>query len=194
MEGSTDITRTVALGEIALREKEDFTLVTRAMLRLMNAVFLHGCSGANLDCIAREVFWKEKVNFNHGTGHGVGYLMNVHEPPITFRWREGKSPAPVLEKNMVITDEPGIYIEGSHGIRIENELLVCEDEENEYGQFMHFEPLTYVPIDLDAIIPERMTEEERRMLNAYHRKVYETVSPYLSPEEKVWLKDCTRPV
>lgn len=193
-EGSTDITRTVAIGEVPRREKEDFTLVARAMLRLMNAVFLSGCSGVSLDCIAREVFWKERVNFNHGTGHGVGYLTNVHEGPINFRWKEGKSPAPALVKNMVITDEPGIYIEGSHGIRIENELLVREDEKNEYGQFLRFETLTFVPVDLDALLPEKMTEEEREMLNAYHRKVFETVSPYLSDEEKAWLRRYTRPV
>ncbi len=194
MEGSTDITRTVAIGEIPLKEKEDFTLVARAMLRLMNTVFLYGCSGANLDCIAREVFWKERVNFNHGTGHGVGYLTNVHEAPINFRWKEGRTPAPVLKKNMVITDEPGIYIEGSHGIRIENELLVCEDEKNGYGQFMRLEPLTFVPVDLDALLPEQMTEEERDMLNAYHRRVYDVVAPYLDEEERVWLKRYTRPV
>ena len=193
-EGSTDITRTVALGEISQREKEDFTLAARAMLRLMNTVFLHGCSGANLDCIAREVFWKERVNFNHGTGHGVGYLLNVHEPPINFRWKEGAIPAPALEKNMVITDEPGIYIEGSHGIRLENMLLVCADEHNEYGEFMHFEPLTYVPLDLDALLPERMTAEEHTMLNSYHRSVYEKVSPYLNEDERSWLKQYTRPV
>ena len=193
-EGSTDITRTVAIGEISQREKEDFTLAARAMLRLMNTVFLHGCSGANLDCIAREVFWKERVNFNHGTGHGVGYLLNVHEAPINFRWKEGRTPAQVLERNMIITDEPGIYIEDSHGVRLENELLVCEDTANEYGQFMHFEPLTFVPIDLDALLPERMTEEERDMLNNYHRSVYEKVSPYLDKEEREWLKQYTRPV
>ena len=194
MEGSTDVTRTVALGEVSQREKEDFTLTARAMLRLMNTVFLHGCSGANLDCIAREVFWKKRVNFNHGTGHGVGYLLNIHEPPVNFRWKEGKTPAPVLEKNMVITDEPGIYIEGSHGIRLENELLVCEDEKNGYGQFMHFEPLTFVPVDLDALLPDEMSEEERIMLNDYHKKVFEAVAPCLDDEEKAWLKEYTRPV
>ena len=192
LEGSTDITRTVALGEVSQKEKEAFTLVTRAMLRLMNTVFLYGCSGANLDCIAREVFWKKRLNFNHGTGHGVGYLLNVHEPPVNFRWKEGKTPAQVLEKNMVITDEPGLYIEGAYGIRLENELLVCEDEKNGYGQFMRFEPLTFVPIDLDALLPEEMTEEERKMLNSYHKKVYETVSPHLNEEEKQWLREYTR--
>lgn len=193
-EGSTDITRTVALGEIPQREKEDFTLVARAMLRLMNTVFLHGCSGANLDCIAREAFWKERVNFNHGTGHGVGYLLSVHEPPVNFRWKEGERPAPALERGMVITDEPGIYIEDSHGVRLENELLVCEDEKNGYGQFMRFETVTFVPLDLDAILPERLTEEERGMLNAYHKAVYERISPYLDDDEKTWLREYTRPV
>lgn len=194
LEGSTDITRTVALGEVGNIEKEHFTLVARAMLRLANTVFLYGCSGANLDCIAREVFWKEGLNFNHGTGHGVGYLLNIHEGPINFRWKGGERPAPALEENMVITDEPGIYIEGSHGIRLENELLVRKTVKNEYGQFMNFEILTYVPIDLDAILPEKMSTEEKEMLNHYHKQVYEKVSPYLSEEERIWLKECTRAV
>ena len=194
LEGSTDITRTVALGEVGNIEKEHFTLVARAMLRLANTVFLYGCSGANLDCIAREVFWKEGLNFNHGTGHGVGYLLNIHEGPINFRWKEGERPAPALEENMVITDEPGIYIEGSHGIRLENELLVRKTVKNEYGQFMNFEILTYVPIDLDAILPEKMNTEEKEMLNHYHKQVYEKVSPYLSEEERIWLKEYTRAV
>ena len=194
LEGSTDITRTVALGEVGNIEKEHFTLVARAMLRLANTVFLYGCSGANLDCIAREVFWKEGLNFNHGTGHGVGYVLNIHEGPINFRWKEGERPAPALEENMVITDEPGIYIEGSHGIRLENELLVRKTVKNEYGQFMNFEILTYVPIDLDAILPEKMSTEEKEMLNHYHKQVYEKVSPYLSEEERIWLKEYTRAV
>ena len=194
LEGSTDITRTVALGEVGNIEKEHFTLVARAMLRLANTVFLYGCSGANLDCIAREVFWKEGLNFNHGTGHGVGYLLNIHEGPINFRWKEGERPAPTLEENMVITDEPGIYIAGSHGIRLENELLVRKTVKNEYGQFMNFEILTYVPIDLDAILPEKMSTEEKEMLNHYHKQVYEKVSPYLSEEERIWLKEYTRAV
>ena len=194
LEGSTDITRTVALGEVGDIEKEHFTLVARAMLRLANTVFLYGCSGANLDCIAREVFWKEGLNFNHGTGHGVGYLLNIHEGPINFRWKEEERPAPALEENMVITDEPGIYIEGSHGIRLENELLVRKTVKNEYGQFMNFEILTYVPIDLDAILPEKMSTEEKEMLNHYHKQVYEKVSPYLSEEERIWLKEYTRAV
>lgn len=194
MEGSTDITRTFALGRIPRREKEDFTMTARAMLRLMNTVFLKGCSGTALDLAAREVFWKERMNFNHGTGHGVGYLLNVHEAPVNFRWKEGERPAPALKKNMVISDEPGIYIEGSHGVRLENLLTVCEDEKNEYGQFMRFEPLTLVPVDLDAVLPELMTAEERRMLNDYHRKVCEALSPLLNKKEREWLSVYTRPV
>ena len=194
LEGSTDITRTVALGEVGNIEKEHFTLVARAMLRLANTVFLYGCSGANLDCIAREVFWKEGLNFNHGTGHGVGYLLNIHEGPINFRWKEGKTPSQTFEKNMVITDEPGLYIKNSHGIRIENELLVTEADHNEYGQFMKFEVLTLVPIDLDALLPEQMTFEEREQLNNYHQLVYKKISPYLPEAEKEWLKHYTRAV
>ena len=194
LEGSTDITRTVALGDIPEDQKKHFTLVARAMLRLSDAVFLHGSSGVTLDALAREVFWKERLNFNHGTGHGVGYLLNIHEPPINFRWREGSRPAQIFEENMVITDEPGIYIEGSHGIRLENELLVRRDTENEYGQFLRFEVLTFVPVDLDALLPGCMTEEEREMLNTYHRKVYEQISPYLNEEEKSWLRHAVRPI
>ena len=194
LQGSTDITRTVAIGEAGQVGKEHFTLVVRAMLRLANTVFLHGCSGANLDCIAREVFWKKGLNFNHGTGHGVGYLLNIHEGPISFRWKEGKTPSQTFEKNMVITDEPGIYMKDSHGIRIENELLVTEADRNEYGQFMKFEVLTLVPIDLDALLPEQMTSEEREQLNNYHQLVYEKISPYMPEAEREWLKYYTRAV
>lgn len=194
LEGSTDITRTVALGSIPEEQKKHYTIVTRAMLRLANAVFLYGCGGTTLDVLAREAFWKERLNFNHGTGHGVGYLLSVHEPPINFRWREGNRPVQIFEENMVITDEPGIYIEGSHGIRLENELLVQKDIKNEYGQFMRFEILTYVPLDLDALLPEYMSEEEKEMLNSYHRKVFEKISPYLNKEEKTWLRHATRPI
>lgn len=193
-EGSTDITRTVAIGEVSEEEKRHFTLVAAAMLRLADARFLYGCSGMNLDYAAREVFWREHLNFNHGTGHGVGYLGNIHEAPIAFRWKSGKRKEQPLEEYMVITDEPGIYIEGSHGIRLENELLVRCGEKNEYGQFMCFEMLTFVPIDLDAIDTDRLEEREKRLLNAYHREVYEKISPYLTLEERAWLKEYTRPI
>ncbi len=195
-EGSTDITRTVALGEITEEERKHFTTVVCSMLHLAYARFLQGCTGMTLDYAAREPFWRQGLNYNHGTGHGVGYLGNIHEPPVNFHWKKvpGKSKYPALEVNMVITDEPGIYIEGSHGIRIENELMVALGEKNEYGQFMQFEILTFVPIDLDAIDPELMTEQEKKMLNDYHQKVYEKIGPHLTEEEKSWLKKYTRAI
>ncbi|MEZ3468842.1 MAG: aminopeptidase P family N-terminal domain-containing protein [Schaedlerella sp.] len=195
-EGSTDITRTVALGEITGEMRRHFTTVVCSMLHLADARFLHGCSGLTLDYAAREPFWRQGLNYNHGTGHGVGYLGNIHEPPVNFHWKRvpGKSKYPALEVRMVITDEPGIYIEGSHGIRIENELMVAEGEKNEYGQFLHFEILTYVPIDLDAIALELMTEQEKKLLNDYHQKVYEKIGPHLTEEERCWLREYTRAI
>lgn len=192
-DGSTDITRTMALGPVSELEKEHFTLVAMANLRLADAKFLHGCTGANLDYAAREIFWKRGLDFKHGTGHGVGYLGTIHEGPIAFRWRIGEHNQ-MLEDGMIITDEPGLYIEGSHGIRTENELLVCESEENEYGQFMHLEPITFVPIDLELIKPEIMTEDDRKLLNQYHKQVFEKVSPYLDEKECRWLEKYTREI
>ncbi|MCI9441862.1 MAG: M24 family metallopeptidase [Ruminococcus sp.] len=195
-EGSTDITRTVALGEITEEERKHFTTVVCSMLHLAYARFLQGCTGMTLDYAAREPFWRQGLNYNHGTGHGVGYLGNIHEPPVNFHWKQvpGKMKYPALEVNMVITDEPGIYIEGSHGIRIENELTVAEGEKNEYGQFLHFDILTFVPIDLDAIDPGLMTEQEKNMLNDYHQKVYEKIAPHLTEEERRWLQEYTREI
>lgn len=195
-EGSTDITRTVALGEITEEERKHFTTVVCSMLHLAYARFLQGCTGMTLDYAAREPFWRQGLNYNHGTGHGVGYLGNIHEPPVNFHWKRvpGKMKYPALAVNMVITDEPGIYIEGSHGIRIENELMVAQGEKNEYGQFLHFDILTFVPIDLDAIEPELMTEQEKKMLNDYHQKVYEKIAPHLTEEERNWLQEYTREI
>lgn len=193
-EGSTDITRTVALGEISQEEKDHFTAVAVSMLNLADVRFLYGCTGMNLDYVAREPFWRQNLNFNHGTGHGVGYLGNIHEPPTGFRWQFRPNEIHPFEANMIITDEPGIYIEGSHGIRTENELLVCKGEKNEYGQFMYFEPITFVPIDLDAINPGLMTEKEKKLLNDYHKKVYELIAPHLAEEEKEWLKKYTQAI
>lgn len=193
-EGSTDITRTIALGEVSAEEKRHFTTVAISMLKLAGTTFLYGCTGMNLDCIAREPFWRQHLNYNHGTGHGVGYLANIHEEPQRFQWKFNQDNNHPLEEHMVITDEPGLYIEGSHGVRIENELLVKKDVSNEYGQFMKFEILTFVPIDLDAIDATIMTTEEKELLNAYHKDVYSIVSPYLNDEEKEWLKLYTREV
>lgn len=194
MEGSTDITRTFAFGKITDRMAEDFTTVLLCNLRLARAVFMHGTCGYNLDILARMPAWERGINYNHGTGHGVGYLMNIHEAPSGFRIAIREREKAVIEPGMVITDEPGIYIEGSHGIRTENELLVCEKEKTEYGQFLCFEPITYVPIDLDAVNPDMMTKEDKELLNAYHAKVYELVSPHLNEEEKEWLKEYTRAI
>ena len=194
MEGSTDITRTFAFGKITDRMAEDFTTVLLCNLRLARAVFMHGTCGYNLDILARMPAWERGINYNHGTGHGVGYLMNIHEAPSGFRIAIREREKAVIEPCMVITDEPGIYIEGSHGIRTENELLVCEKEKTEYGQFLCFEPITYVPIDLDAVNPDMMTKEDKEQLNAYHAKVYELVSPHLNEEEKEWLKEYTRAI
>lgn len=193
-EGSTDITRTVALGEVSQIEKDHFTAVAVSMLNLADVKFLYGCSGMNLDYVAREPFWRQNLNFNHGTGHGVGYLGNIHEPPTGFRWQFRPNEIHPFEANMIITDEPGIYIEGSHGIRTENELLVCKGEKNEYGQFMYFEPITFVPIDLDAINPDLMSAKEIQLLNDYHKKVYELIAPHLNEEEQAWLKEYTREI
>ena len=194
-EGTTDITRTFILGEITDRMKQDFTLVVRAMLRLKDTRFLYGCTGANLDLAAREVFWEKGLDYKHGTGHGVGYLMNVHEGPNSFRYKLADMPENwVFEEGMVTTDEPGIYIEGSHGVRIENELLCRKGEENQYGQFMYFENLTYVPIDLDGIDPSAMEPKEIESLNRYHQDVYEKLAPYFSGEELAWLREVTRKI
>lgn len=194
MEGSTDITRTFAFGKLTDRMVADFTTVLLCNLRLARAVFMHGTCGYNLDILARMPAWERGINYNHGTGHGVGYLMNIHEAPSGFRIAIREREKAVIEPGMVITDEPGIYIEGSHGIRTENELLVCEKETTEYGQFLCFEPITYVPIDLDAVDPDMLTKEDKEQLNAYHAKVYELVSPHLDEEEKEWLKEYTRAI
>ena len=148
----------------------------------------------NLDIMARKPLWDRGLNFNHGTGHGVGYLLNIHEGPAGIRWRYRADDSHAFEEGMIVTDEPGIYIEGSHGVRLENELLVCKGEQNEYGQFMYFEPITYIPMDLDAVNPDIMSEEDKKLLNTYHKTVYEKVSPYLNEEEKEWLKTYTREI
>ena len=193
-EGSTDVTRTYALGEVPQIMKAHFTLVAISNLQLGSAKFLEGSTGMILDILARKPFWDRDLNFNHGTGHGVGYLLNIHEGPAGFRWKYRKGETEVLQEGMVITDEPGIYIEGSHGIRLENELLTCKGTLNEYGQFMYFEAITLIPMDLDAINPDIMTQEDKKLLNDYHAKVYEVIAPYLNEEEQEWLKKYTRAV
>ena len=195
-EGTTDVTRTIAVGPLTETEREHFTLTVISMLRLGAVKFLYGSRGLTLDYVAREPFWSRGLNFDHGTGHGVGYLLNVHERPNGIRWRmvPERQDNCVLEEGMVTSDEPGVYIEGSHGVRTEN-LVVCKKaEENEYGQFMEFEFLTMAPIDLEAIDSSIMTERDKELLNNYHKAVYETISPCLSQEEAEWLKENTREI
>lgn len=195
LDGTTDITRTFALGALTEEMKENFTRVCRGMLNLANAKFQYGCTGRNLDYLARSPLWEVNLDYNHGTGHGVGHILNVHEGPQGIRWRmiAGVVEQP-LEEGMITSDEPGLYLEGKYGIRTENELLCLKGTKNEYGQFMYFENLTLVPIDLDAIVPEQMSDDEKRRLNAYHAEVFRVISPYLTEEEALWLKEYTREI
>lgn len=195
LEGTTDITRTIVLGPVTAKEKKFFTAVLRGNLNLATAKFKYGCTGLNLDYLARGPLWELGEDYNHGTGHGVGYLLNVHEGPNSFRWKNlPGNPAPVLEEGMITSDEPGYYLENEFGIRHENLVLCKKAEKTSFGQFMCFEPLTMVPFDLEGINPEEMTERERKLLNDYHQKVYTTISPYLDEEEKEWLKQATREI
>lgn len=197
MEGTTDVTRTILLGGKATAEqKKYYTAVLRGNLNLCAAKFMYGCSGVTLDYAARQPLWDMGCDYNHGTGHGVGYLLNVHEGPNAFRYKILKEPGQnaILEEGMITSDEPGIYLEGKYGIRLENLLLCVKREKNEFGQFMGFEPLTLVPFERDAIDVEQMTEKERGQLNAYHQKVYEIISQFLSKEEQEWLVDACAPI
>lgn len=193
LEGTTDITRTFAMGPLTKEMKSDFTRVLRSNLNLANARFLHGCSGINLDVLARQPLWEANLDYKHGTGHGVGHVLNVHEGPNGFHWGR-KGYAATLEEGMITTDEPGIYIEGEYGIRLENELICRKGDKNEYGQFMYFENLTFVPFDLDAVDTNQMNETEKRYLNEYHKAVYEKIAPHLTTEEAEWLKAYTREI
>lgn len=192
-EGSTDITRTTAMGVVSEELKRDYTRVLQGNLRLSKMKFKEGISGANLDLFARCALWDNYQDFNHGTGHGVGYLGNIHEGPAGIHWSVARAAEPFRE-GMVITNEPGLYISGSHGIRLENELVVRKTVKNEYGQFMEFEVITYVPFDLEAIAFELLNEDDKYELNNYHKKVYEVISPYLEGEELAWLKEATREI
>ena len=196
LEGTTDITRTFALGKISEEMKKSFTLVLKAHINLAKLRFMKGCRGINLDVIARAPIWQEKMDYNHGTGHGIGYLLSVHEGPNCFRWRHTKKETEMTElvPGMITSDEPGLYFENKYGIRIESDILVVEDETNEYGTFYKFENLTYVPIDLDAINPKLLNKEEKKWLNDYHKKCYEVLSPKLTEKQKEWLKEYTKEI
>ena len=196
LEGTTDITRTYALGPLTEKEKEYYTIVAAAMLKVSTMKFLHGCRGINLDYTIREAFWKRGLDFAHGTGHGVGYLSNVHERPNGLRWKvvPERQDSAVIEPGMICSDEPGLYFAGDFGTRTENLILCVEDEKNEYGQFLKFEFLTKAPIDLEALDTRFMDDADIERLNMYHKDVYKTISPYMNEEEKEWLKHVTREI
>ena len=185
LDGTTDITRTIALGPLTEEQKRVYTLVLKGHIQIELCKFPSGASGTQLDVLAREALWREGLNYLHGTGHGVGTYLNVHEGPHQFRmeWK----PAPLVA-GMTITDEPGIYLEGKFGVRIENTLLITPYKETQFGQFLQFESLTLCPIDTTPVIRELLLDEEIAWLNAYHKRVFETVSPYLNEEETIWLK------
>lgn len=196
LEGTTDVTRTIVMGPTTDEQKRMFTAVLRGTLNLAAARFRYGCRGLNLDYLARGPLWELGLDFNHGTGHGVGYYLNVHEGPNGFRWRvvPERNDSAVFEEGMITSDEPGFYVEGEYGIRHEN-LIVCKKAEvTSFGQFMCFEHLTMVPFDLDAVVPEQMSERERGLLNGYHAEVYAKISPYLDEEERAWLGEATRAI
>ena len=195
-DGTTDVTRTIVVGPATEEMKKHFTWVLMGTLRLANAKFLHGCRGMNLDYQARGALWQQGLDFNHGTGHGVGFLSSVHERPNGIRWKivPERMDSCILDEGMFQSDEPGLYIEGSHGIRTENLLICHKAEKNMYGQFMNFETLTFTPIDLDGVDISVMEPSDVRMLNAYHKECYEKLSPYMTEEENVWLKEATRAI
>ena len=187
-DGTTDITRTVAVGEITEEMKKDYTLVLKGMIGLAMAVFPTGTRGSQIDMLARKAMWKHGINYLHGTGHGVGHYLNVHEGPHSIRQEEN----PVaMRPGMIVTNEPGIYRDHKYGIRTENMMLTTLAMTTEYGDFYKFEILTLCYIDTKPIIKEMMTSEEIAWLNEYHKTVYEKLFPYLSEEEKVWLKGKT---
>lgn len=190
-DGTTDITRTIALGPLTEEQKRVYTLVLKGHIQLQLLRFPEGTRGTQLDAIARTDMWREGYNYLHGTGHGVGSYLNVHEGPHQIRmdW----NPAP-LKAGMTVTDEPGIYLEGRFGVRIENTLLVVPDQETEYGKFLRFETLTLCPIDKRPILSEMLTAEERRWLDEYHEMVCQQLSPYLDEAEKNWLREATLPL
>jgi len=195
-EGTTDITRTIVLGPLKDEWKRDYTLTLKGHMNLLNAKFLYGCTGINLDILCRAPLWNIGIDYRCGTGHGVGYLLNVHEAPNGFRWKmvPERNDSAVLEEGMITTDEPGVYTENSHGIRIENELLCKKDIKNEYGQFMCFESVTYCPIDKEAIDVKYLEKRDIEQIDDYHKLVYKELSPYFEGEELAWLKEACEPI
>jgi Xaa-Pro aminopeptidase len=191
LDGTTDITRTIALGPLTEEQKRIYTLVLKGHIQIELCKFPSGASGTQIDILAREAMWREGLNYLHGTGHGVGTYLNVHEGPHQFRmeWK----PAPLVA-GMTITDEPGIYLEGKFGVRIENTLLITPYKETQFGEFLQFESLTLCPIDTTPIVKEMLLDEEIAWLNHYHQCVFDVLSPHLNKEEAVWLKQACQPI
>ena len=185
--GTTDVTRTIVLGEIDEEERKAYTLTAIGMLKLLNTVFLKGCTGVNVDIQARGRLWKEGIDYKCGTGHGVGYILNVHEGPHGIRWRATKRDAQ-LKEGMDVTNEPGVYREGRFGVRIENVMLVVKDRKTDDGEFLRFENLTFAPIDDKGIDRSLMNSEELEQYLAFQRSVYDKLSPLMNEEEREWLK------
>lgn len=190
-DGTTDITRTIALGDVSDRERHVYTLVLKGHLALQNLCFPRSASGTQLDAVARTAMWREGMNFMHGTGHGVGSYLSVHEGPHQIR-QEYRG-APMVE-GMTVTDEPGLYLDGRFGVRIENTLLTVPYVTTEFGRFLRFEPLTLCPIDTKPIMTSMLSDEERQCLNAYHAMVYERLAPMLDEEHREWLKKKTEAI
>lgn len=193
--GTTDVTRTIALGELTKRQKEHYTLVLKGNIRLAAARFPKGVCGANLDVLAREPLWERGLDYNHGTGHGVGYYLNVHEGPQNISWKvsQRKGNSVELLPGMVISDEPGVYLEGEYGIRLENLILVIKADEPRMKNFLEFETLTLVPFDREAILPELLDEKEKLWLNQYHQRIFELYAKKVTPRERQWLRETTGP-
>ena len=191
LDGTTDITRTIALGPLTDEMKKVYTLVLKGHIQVELCKFPSGTSGTQIDILARQALWREGLNYLHGTGHGVGSYLNVHEGPhqIRMEWK----PAPLVE-GMTVTDEPGIYLAGKFGVRIENTLLVTPYKETEFGKFLQFESLTLCPIDKDPIIMDMLIPEEIEWLNTYHQRVFDTLSPYLDATETEWLRNACEPL
>ncbi len=196
MGGTTDVTRTIVVGEISDEIKKHYTATVSGMLNLAAASFMEGCTGRNVDTFARAPLWNIGLDYNHGTGHGIGYMLNVHEGPHNIRWRFAKgADEQALLPGMIVSDEPGVYVEGSHGIRIENIVEVVDRCKTESGKFFGFEHLTYVPIDLEAIDKKYMDAKSVEQLNAYHKAVYKKISPLIKDEAVLnWLKEATREI
>lgn len=188
LEGTTDITRTISLGKITEKMKEYYTLVLKAHISFAKLIFLYGSTGVNLDIAARIPLWENGLNYQHGTGHGIGFFLNVHEGPQIISLQNNSVK---LEEGMVMSNEPGVYIKNEFGIRLENTIIIKKFNKTEHGQFMCFETISFIPFDINCIIPDMLSVEEKTWLNHYNKNVYKNLESYLNNEEKVWLKTMT---